>query len=78
MSGTPASNFPPMAPTVKLAEKKAKAEKCNSLCRSSFPMESVADYQPAWAVEQVCGFILTFVFMYVAAPSGPHRWRREC
>ena len=61
MKGLPPSNFPLMAPTVKLAELKAKEEKHNLLCKASFPNVNVADYQPAWAVEQVCKFHFSHV-----------------
>jgi len=64
MKGTPANNFPAIGPTVKLAEKKAKEEKHNTLCKASFPFETMSDYQPQWAVEQVCDF--TFAFALVS------------
>jgi len=54
MKGLPVSCFPPLAATERLAEKKAKAVKGNSLCKTPFPFVEVADFQPAWSAEQVC------------------------
>ena len=53
MKGLPVSCFPPLAATERLAEKKAKAVKGNSLCKAPFPFVEVAEFQPAWSAEQV-------------------------
>ena len=54
MKGLPVSCFPPLAATERLGEKKAKAVKGNSLCKTPFPFVEVAEFQPAWSAEQVC------------------------